>query len=287
MVYNSTAAKQSLSGQVQRSFATEQSDDDVLVLVPDTLPSDVDVDEYAASIVKDSATRKVTYQSGDSRARTWEVGLDEWMNRAETADPIVVVMPNSKLDLSNRNLVAAVTQQDVLFSSYEDFQRLQSDDTVGSFVRAAVPMSQTWSQHHQAMERILWVYIGGFVASMLLCVLSSFAVWASFIKVFHQRIRAAYLHVRWPMMPILCALVAETVVGAGVLYFLNDRAATARAWQQGGAAEGAADPAMISLFHVPTAAWWISIALCIFTSVFVSALLFGRRTLHQLVLTRR
>lgn len=287
MVYNAAAAEQSLSGEMKRRFDEPRSESRAMVLVPESLSHSVEVDGQVASILKDAAVEKVAYRAGDSRARTWEVGLDEWMNRSETLDPIVVIMPNSKLDLTDRNLVAGVTQRDVLLRSYEDFEGLQRDDTVGSFVRSAVPMSQTWAEHHQAMGRILWVYVGGLVASILLCLIASFSVWTSFVKVFHQRIRAAYLHARWPVAPILTALFAEVAVGIGILNFLHRRAATAQAWEEGGVAEGAADPAMIALFHVPEAAWWAAIALFIFTSIPASALLLWRRTFRQLVLTRR
>ncbi|KAB1503873.1 hypothetical protein F7230_01810 [Corynebacterium sp. 320] len=287
MVYNTTAAENSLSGEVSRSFGEQPRDKQPLVLVPDSLPAAVDSHELLAPIVGEARVHTAVYRAGDSRARTWEVGLDEWMNRAETHDPIVVVMPNDLIGLSDRNLVASVTQHDVLLSSYDDFQRLHDDREVGSFVRAAVPMSQTWSQHHQAMGRILWVYVGGFVATVLLCCIASLAVWLSFMKVFHQRLRAAYLHARWPIRPLLTALGAELIVCACVLYFLFTRAATARAWEAGGSAEGAADPALIALFHVPSSAWWITLALFVSTSIPASGLVLGRRTQRSLVVTRR
>ncbi|MCX2163899.1 hypothetical protein, partial [Corynebacterium auriscanis] len=69
--------------------------------------------------------------------------------------------------------------------------------------------------------------------------------------------------------------------------FLNQRAQTAQAWERGGSAEGAAEPAMIALFHVPNAAWWVAIMLFFATSIFTSAFLLRRQALQQLVLTRR
>ena len=287
VVYNTAAAEQSLSGEIRNSFEIHRNDTQTVVFIPDDLPSTTNIDKQVASLTKHPTVKKVTYRSSSSSARTWEVGIDEWMNRAKVPDPIVVIMPNSNLNLSDRNLVAGVTQLDVLLRSYEDFHQLQNNESVGSFVRSAVPMSQTWSQHHQAMGRILWVYIGGLVVSVLLCILSSFAVWASFIKVFHQRIRVAYLHARWLFSPTMTALIAEAAVGFWILHFLNQRAQTAQAWERGGSAEGTAEPAMIALFQVPNAAWWVAITLFFATSIFTSTFLLRRQALQQLVLTRR
>ncbi len=55
-------------------------------------------------------------------------------------------------------------------------------------------MGSVWAQHHQAMGRTVWVYLGGVLAALLLNLVTVLAVWYAVFKIFHQRLRANYVY---------------------------------------------------------------------------------------------
>ncbi|MDO4631272.1 MAG: hypothetical protein Q4A82_03185 [Corynebacterium sp.] len=179
LTYNETAAKQSLQGELRRVVDNLQIGDQPILVQPDNLPSTVDIDAIRPDLTWLGANPQwqvVTYPATGSRAFTWEIGVSEWMNRAEVVDPVVVIYPNRHLFISDRNLFAAVTQHDILLTDPADYQRLQADSQVGALVKSITPVSQEWAAHHQTMGRTVWVYAGGLLIALLLCAISALAV---------------------------------------------------------------------------------------------------------------
>lgn len=286
MVYNETAARQSLRGDIQQVAEHLQSGGQPVWLQPDNLPGTIDTERIRSTMSDDPNWQIATYPATGSQAFTWEVGTDEWMNRAEVTDPIVVIYPNNHLPISDKNLVAALTQKDATLVDYTDYQQLQADPQVGSFIRSAMPMSQEWATHHQTMGRTVWVYAGGLLAALLLCAISALAVFSTWLKAFHQKMRAHYIHGVMPRMLITIVLRAEIIVGGALASYLWNRGEPVRQWSQG-PLFGAADPSLMAMFHIPAAAWWLVLILTIVTSMPIMLVVLRNRSISQLVHTRR
>lgn len=288
MVYNRKAAESSLAGAVKDAYQeAENRFTGVVAMVPDNLASSADLGALLEASVGHRMIPTVTYKAGDSRARTWEAGIDEWINRAEVHDPIVIVIPDRDLPQQNRTLIGAVTQNDVTLTNYSDFHNLQSDAHVGSFIRSASLMSSVWAQHHQTMGRTAWVYVGGVLGALLLNLVAAMAVWYASFTVFHQRLRASYVNGVVPWRLVLLCAGTEIGVLAVTAFYLWNRGAAARQWSTGGALEGSVDPAMIAMFHVPTIAWWIALMVAAVTSLPVTSWVLRRRSVSQLIHVKR
>lgn len=287
MVYNDEALRRSLVGPARDAYTDLRARNaGPLVLVPEGLAETADPNPLLESILGGRESATARYPVGGTRARTWEVGVNEWMNRAETADPVVIVIPNDDLGIPDRTLVAALTQKDATLTDYSDFQSLQADPQVGSFIHSASLMSSEWAKHHQTMGRITWVYLGGVVAALLLSVVAAAAAWSSVVKVFHQRLRASYVQGVVPARLVGLLGAAECAVLGIVALYLWNRGAPARAWSEGPLA-GSVDPSMLAMFSVPGLAWWVGLGVAAATSLPVCAALLRRRTIDQLIHLRR
>lgn len=290
MVYNETAARQSLSGPLRDAFMNAPRDGRLLWLQPDNLPKETNIAMLqqlsSESIQVDGEWETVIYPAGSSQAFTWETSFDEWINPAETPDPIVAVFPDDNIPVNDRNLAAALTQSDVMLTDYADYQRLQSDEQVGSFIRSADNVASKWASNHQQMSRNTWVYLGGFVAGVLLSFIAALALLYSCLRVLHQRLRASYIHGVWPRGIMWGIAGAEIMTLIVYLAFLWNRGALVRGWTNGPMA-GAAEPSLMALFSVPTVAWWFAVVLSIVLSLPVTALWLRRYSINQLIHTRK
>lgn len=286
MAYNQTAAQNSLQGSVSKALEEAGELDKPLWLIPDDLSSTTNLEMLKSSLSEGPSDEK-SYPTGDSSALTWEVGDDQWMNRAKVKDPLVVVYPNSQLPMDDRSVTAAVTQKDASLLNYDDYLTLQNDPMIGSFIRSANPMSETWAQHHQEMGRTVWIYAGGLVAAILLCLVATAAAAHTLLRVFHQRLRTTYIHGLLPRNLIIGTCLAEFAVIAAVFYYLWDRGAAVRAWSEGGALAGAVDPSIMAMLSVPDTAWWIMPLFIILTSVPMMTIWLGAQVKENLIHTRK
>ena len=287
VVYNEAAAEVSLEGAALAAYRSVGKLNEPVWLQPDDLSPAVSLEMIQQATGIQQPGREVVYPAGSSQAHTWQVGTDEWINRAWSPDPLLVVVPNDALFLSDRNIVAAVTQKSAVLARYEDFRALQADSTVGSFIRMARPMSQQWAIHHQRMARTAWLYIGALVASLALTIVTSCAVLFASLRIFHQKLRAHFVQGTIPITVVYLLCAFEALVIAGVLSYLWNRGAPVRQWGAGGTLAGAADPSLIAMFTVPTAVWWLVIVLALCTSVPAVALWARRYSISQLIHTRR
>ena len=139
VVYNEAAAEVSLEGAALAASRSVGKLNEPVWLQPDDLSPAVSLEMIQQATGIQQPGREVVYPAGSSQAHTWQVGTDEWINRAWSPDPLLVVVPNDALFLSDRNIVAAVTQKSAVLARYEDFRALQADSTVGSFIRMARP----------------------------------------------------------------------------------------------------------------------------------------------------
>ncbi len=125
MVYNQQAAESSLEGAVKYAYeGHKNSEMGSFALVPNDLSPSSDLKAMMRQAGGRDGIPEIPYPAGDSRARTWEVGIDEWINRAEIADPIVFVMPDDDLSILNRNLVAVVAQNDGITTIFKIFNQI-------------------------------------------------------------------------------------------------------------------------------------------------------------------
>ncbi|WP_448854192.1 hypothetical protein [Corynebacterium frankenforstense] len=289
LVFNSSAAEVSLRGAISDSYACarEQSGGQPVLLRPEGALDSTEDAGVRSAVGVDPSTREFTYPSGDSTAMTWEIGDSEWMNRAFTQDPLVVVFPDDKIGMDDRTLVAALSQGDVFLRDYDDFRELQRDPVTGTFMRAAVPAAQVWSTHHQEMGRSAWTMAGGLVIAVLLAVVSSLAVLDTFLKVFHQRLRAAFVHGVVPVRHVAGVTGLELAVLATVAAYLWHRGAAVREWSEGGELAGAADPSLMAMFSVPDSAWLAALLIVVATSLPVVTVAAGKTRIRDLVHERR
>lgn len=284
MVYNRTAADISLSGDAEVRLHTADPNQPIMLL-PESFPQTTDTQQLQRILLDGMTAVPVTYHSG--MAKTWEIGDNAWMNRAEVKDPLVFVVPNDQLPANPRNVTAAVSQGDLTLLDYRDFERLQSHPEIGSFLRVATPLSQTWSKHHQEMGRTVWIYAGGFAAGILLGVIAAVAAALTSLRVFHQNLRAAFIHGVWPVRIILSITALEWVVLIGTLGYLWYRGAPVRQWSSGGAFAGSADPSLMAMLSVPAGAWWAVAAFIILTSAPVLAFALSKNATEQLIKTKK
>lgn len=292
MILNEFAAPHSLSGPVaeswkkyrQSSARGKNSLNKSVVFIPDSIPRDADWRQgLAGGIGEDPDVITYSVEQGHSRVFTWESGFDEWMNRAYAVDPVVLVLPNDLSEVSDRNVVAAISQRDLMFTDYGDYDRLLSDPEVGSFLRNAEPQAQQWFAHHAAMGRNVWTYLGALIAACIMVVAVSITAWSTLSKIFHQRLRASHIHGILPRRLIGAALLGELLIVGCVFYFLWYRGAQERLWTGNGEFAGAADPSLVAIFHVPSLSWWLAIAAVIISSVPVAAVLTWRRSQKHLI----
>lgn len=300
LVYNHTAAKMSLSGKLQSAFegalasyaanSSANDQDTIIWLMPDSLPASFDNSPVEGMLSPAQSQIKFEYHDGGQpkpSAFTWEANTDAWMNRSQSISPIVAIVPDNLALVSDRNLVAAVTQMDVLLLDYEDFNRLQDSPVIGSFLQSPIPMAQTWSESHHAMGTTAWIYLGGFVAALLLAVISAYSSLRTYLGLFRQRLRVSFIHGTLPAKLVLGYVVLETLPLGIVALYLYNRGAPARQWSFGGRFAGSADPSLIAMFNVPTAAWIISLTVVLATSLPILALLFRRDSVTALVQSGR
>lgn len=287
LVYNEAAAQRSLRGSLRDVYDAAPHDGRPLWLEPEQMSQEVDREALREELHTQKPWVTQRYAASDATAWTWQVGEDEWMNRAVSPQPIVVVVPNNDLMIGDRNLVAALTQKAAMLTDYADYQRLQSDDQVGSFIRVATPMSQLWSSHHQTMGRTLWVYVGGFIAALLFTVIAALAVMSTWRKLFHQKLRACYVHGVVPVPLWAEVIVVESVVMFALMAYLWQRGAPVREWSSGGIFAGAADPSLMAMFRVPPAAWWLTLVVAFFTALPWTTLCLRGTNIRQLITTRR
>ncbi|MCF4007113.1 hypothetical protein L1O03_07995 [Corynebacterium uropygiale] len=289
LILNDAAAHRSLRGELLRAYEEAGPHGDPLLFTPDSLAPDVDLSAVpiGSDNLSAASARPHTYAAGSSSAFTWEVGDSEWMNRADAPDPIVVVFPNDNLLMSSRTIVAQMSTRHLLFTSYDDIMDLQRDPEVGSFIRTGDLMSQSWASHHQEMGRITWVYLGGTVAAVVLILIVAIALWLACLKVLHQKLRAYVVHGRRPWRVYAVLGVAELAVLAIAGWFLWYRGSLVRAWTDGGALSGAADPTLIAQFTVSPATWVWTLLIVALSSLPVTALVLRRPGTQQLVQTRR
>ncbi|MBP3089137.1 hypothetical protein EML15_08270 [Corynebacterium sp. sy017] len=288
LFYNESAARRSVDGALEKAYRKSPYDSETRVFIPDSIPQNLDItselERYGVSV---SQARISTYASGSSHGKSWEVGDNEWINRALIADPIVVVYPNNLEQIGDRNLVAALTQKDVLFTQYSHFQELAEDPLIGNFIRSAELMSQQWAQHHQTLGKVVWIYAGALIAALFLSVVTALAVWYSCLKVFHQRLRATYIHGVIPTVLFSVLLAIEAGIVVLVAGFLWSRAAHFRAWSEGGALAGAADPSLMAAFHVSNFSWLCSLIIAVVTALPITALWLRHVSTAELIHTRR
>lgn len=291
MVYNQTAANSSLSGELREAYEAALADNayptEPIWLIPDNLPHSVDMELIETSLTAKSSAQKIIFHAGTSKALTWEVGEDQWMNRSEVSDPLVAVFPNDNLPIDDRSLVAAVTQRDIALLNYDDFLNLQGDPQIGSFIRAASPLSQTWSHNHRTMGQTVWIYIGGLSASIILCIVSSIAATYTLFRVFRQRLRTSFIHGVYPIKLMTGIAVIEISLFSGVLYYLWHRGEAVRVWSEGGALAGAVDPSTIAMFNVPQATWLTMPFFIIFTSIPLISIWLGPKIKGDLIYSRK
>lgn len=287
MVYNSSAARESLTGPALEAYEQALKDNRPVWLKPDNLSSNTDTKQLRRAVGSVDSWNEVTYPSGTTTAKTWEVGVDEWMNRSSTKDPLIAVLPDDDLPLDDRNLVAALSQKKAMLTDYGDFQKLQQDPAVGSFIRSATPLPQEWAAHHQTMGRTVWVYLGGFVAAVLLSVISAVATLFACLRIYHQRLRASFVHGVIPYKLVTILVAAESAVFIFLARHLWNKGEPVRQWSEGGELAGAADPSLIAMLSVPTAAWLVTLLLAVATSIPVTMLWLRKYSKGQLIESKR
>ena len=161
-------------------------------LQPDDLSTSSSLEMIQQATGIQQPGREVVYPAGSSQAHTWQVGTDEWINRAWFPDPLLVVVPNDALFLSASEYRGGSDPEKRGTGSVRGFPALQADSTVGSFIRMARPMSQQWAIHHQRMARTAWLYIGALVASLALTIVTSCAVLFASLRIFPSKVKSPF-----------------------------------------------------------------------------------------------
>lgn len=302
LVYNQSAAEISLSGTLRNalegslqhgsSTSPAAQKGEITWLIPDSLSSfdKASVERVFSPVQSDVKSAEIRYRDAESSrpaAVTWEVSAGAWMNRSQSVAPIVAVIPDDLKLISDRNLVAAVTQLDALLLDYDDYENLQNSPVIGSFLQAPIPMSQTWSESHHAMGRTVWVYGGGFIAALVLAAISAYSSLRTYLRLFRQRLRVSFIHGTLPLKLVIGYAALEALALGTVAFYLYHRGAPVRQWSEGGQFAGSADPSLIAMFSVPTSAWVISLAVVIATSLPVFAILFRRGSVTELIQSSR
>lgn len=287
MIYNAAAANISLQGPALTAYQENAQKQQPLWLQPDDVAGEVNVERIQRSLQAEGSWQKQSYPSGQTTAKTWEAGGSEWMNRSSIKDPLILILPNAALQLSDRNVVATLTQGDILLTDYEDFHSLQADPKLGSFIRSAAPIAQEWARNHQTMGTTIWIYVGGLLAAVLLTLIAAAAVLFSSLRIFHQKLRANYIHGLLPREPLAILAAAETIVVVFMISYLWNRGAPVRQWTAGGDLAGSADPSLIAMFSIPTSIWWVALGLTLLTTAPAMMFWLRRYSAHQLIESRR
>lgn len=280
LIFNRSAARRSLEGPLLESFNLSNECQEACLLKPAGLSAKRAATQISSFAEGAPELQEIAYEAEGSSAKTWEVGDNAWMNRARVDAPYVMVVPDDRLGMSDRNIVAALSQKDALLTRYADFEALQSDPEVGSFIRSAAPMSQIWAAQHRDMARLAWIYSGGLLAAVMLVLASSAAALFTCARGFRQTLRAHYVHGVGPIKLLTRLGLAELLLLALPAVHLWRKGAPVRQWSSGGDLAGAADPSLMAMMSVPGAAWWTVAGVAVCTSLPVVFFIF-RRFMHR------
>lgn len=256
MTYNRTAAERSIQGPLEQQLS-EVPQTECALFVPRGTALNAEQQKFILS-EGPSCQRIEEYDPQGSKAKTWEMGPDEWIERAELTDPIILVLPNTGLP-GDRNLSAAVTQGDVVFTGSDFRDEIAENPELSNYVLRIDNASSVWAKNHEGLKNSLILTWGGALISaitVLFCaVMTALIVRQSFAR----KIFVTFAFGR-SLTPIYWrACVLDVLTAGAVLWYLCHRTARMRAFRH--LPPGAASPSQIAYSQVHGTAVLLSLAL--------------------------
>lgn len=224
MTYSRSAARQLLdpavAAQVDSADPTRP-----LLIIPPGGPSARALEDPAAAAAFSPvcAARACTVVAGPQHYQALTLRANPEMDYVDPlviAEPLVVVVPDDAWGLSDRNVVALITQGAVGFVGAEPVGYLRQDPELSSFIAEARPAADRWAASHRriATQTMVCAVGAGLAGLMALIYGAVSGMMQALLRA--QRLRAVHVVGRNPLAVYVRCLPADVVVlGCLAAYF--------------------------------------------------------------------
>lgn len=283
MTYSRSAARQLLdpavAAQVDSADPTRP-----LLIIPPGGPSARALEDPAAAAAFSPvcAARACTVVAGPQHYQALTLRSNPEMDYVDPlviAEPLVVVVPDDAWGLSDRNVVALITQGAVGFVGAEPVGYLRQDPELSSFIAEARPAADRWAASHRriATQTMVCAVGAGLAGLMALIYGAVSGMMQALLRA--QRLRAVHVVGRNPLAVYVRCLPADVVVlGCLAAYFWHKGAAW-RHFQQP-EFRGGATQSLLDALQVPTSAVVATCAIVV-AAICAAATVMARHALRK------